>query len=267
MAKMISKLSIKFNIPTSISAFVNSTLNDNTTFLYVADRDNHVVRAISATCSFVCENGGRCIGSDKCSCPYGWEGLDCSIPICLDACNQRQICVGPNQCDCIPGFKGHQCLDATCAQNCENGGLCTAPDSCLCSPGWFDSNCTTPVCSQTCGNGGNCTAPNYCTCPSDWTGVDCRQPVCEQSCLNGGICIAPNTCSCPPSWSGYNCSEPVCHQGFFEPYEMGTSENLEWMEYVPCNIYNWCNITNSFDCSQKLREFIRTSPLHGSSWR
>ncbi len=261
--KIVLNNTSQFNIPTSISSFVNSTLNDKSNFLVVADRDNNVLRAISATCSLVCENGGRCIGMEKCRCPSGWEGVDCSIPVCTNKCKERQICVGPDQCDCIPGFKGSSCTEATCVQKCQNGGICTAPDSCSCLPGWFDPNCTTPVCSQTCGNGGNCTAPDECTCPTDWTGKDCRRPVCDQFCLNGGICIAPNTCSCTPGWSGRSCNEPVCHQGYFQPF------NVEefWMEYVPCNVHQWCNKTNTFDCSQNLREFKLTSPLYGAKWR
>ncbi|CAN0535677.1 unnamed protein product, partial [Ectocarpus sp. 8 AP-2014] len=41
------------------------------------DAGSHAIRALSAVCSFVCENGGVCEGPDRCSCPTGWTGLDC----------------------------------------------------------------------------------------------------------------------------------------------------------------------------------------------
>lgn len=157
-------------------------------------------------------------------------------------------------------------------QTCENGGSCSAPDTCSCASGWFDSNCTTPVCEQTCGNGGNCTSPNVCSCPDDWTGPDCRDPVCSQSCANGGFCVAPDTCSCPPQWSGFDCSLPVCHQGFFLPspnYKEGASPYKEefWSEYKACNISDWCQATDTFDCLQSDRIFRTQKVLYGAAHR
>lgn len=258
-----------FGTPTGIAAYVNTSLDDSSHLLYVADRNNHAIRALSAVCSFPCENGGRCVGNDVCLCPSGFQGEDCSRPTCDEPCGHRQLCIAPNQCSCIPGYSGEDCSMALCAQSCENGGRCTAPDTCSCSPGWFDANCTTPVCSMTCGNGGNCTAPNTCTCPLDWMGPDCRTPRCEQSCENGGQCIAPNTCSCPPGFSGYDCSEPVCEMGHFVPYAESTDQGrpLHWLEYRPCNYLEWCNKTVGFDCSQELKAWDVVTPKFGPEWR
>lgn len=108
--------------------------------MYIADRDNHVIRGMSAVCSFRCENSGLCVGPDQCECAQGWTGIDCAQPICQSSCGQRELCVAPDTCDCIPGYRGEGCLEATCAQQCVNGH-CSAPDSCACDPGWFDSNC------------------------------------------------------------------------------------------------------------------------------
>lgn len=108
--------------------------------MYIADRDNHVIRGMSAVCSFRCENSGLCVGPDQCECAQGWTGIDCTQPICQSSCGQRELCVAPDTCDCIPGYRGEGCLEATCAQQCVNGH-CSAPDSCACDPGWFDSNC------------------------------------------------------------------------------------------------------------------------------
>ena len=260
----------KFATPTGVAAFVNASLDDSSRLLFVADRNNHAIRAMSAACAFPCENGGRCIGNDVCSCPEGWEGEDCSRPRCDEPCGARQLCVGPNQCDCIPGYIGESCTDALCVQDCKNEGQCVAPDTCTCSPGWFDANCTTPVCSMTCGNGSNCTAPNTCACPSNWSGPDCRTPKCDQICLHGGQCIAPDTCSCPPGWSGYDCSEPVCEMGFFAPYNEATVQEgrpMHWLEYRPCNYSKWCSETVGFDCSQQMRAWDIVTPNFGPEWR
>ena len=264
--------SAQFYHPSGLGAFVNASLDDVSWFMFVADRDNHVIRGMSAVCTFPCENGGRCVGPDKCLCEEGWSGRDCTKPVCENPCGQRELCVAPDTCDCIPGYFGESCLEAKCAQKCQNGH-CSAPDVCTCDAGWFDSNCTTPVCEQTCGNGGNCTGHNTCTCPSDYTGIDCRTPVCEQSCSNGGWCVAPNTCQCPPCWSGYDCSMPVCHQGFFVPYHelpewmIEPSTKSHWIEYQPCNYTAWCNETHGFDCAQMDRTSTLATPQFGENWR
>ncbi|GMI09425.1 hypothetical protein TrVE_jg8809 [Triparma verrucosa] len=260
-----------FSVPTGISASINRTLSDSIT-LYVADRNNHNIRGMSATCSFVCENMGHCIGPDLCQCPAGWEGADCTRPTCSTLCGLDKLCVAPDTCACKPGFSGATCDTPLCMQTCENGGACSAPDTCTCANGWFDSNCTTPVCEQTCGNGGNCTSPDVCSCPSDWTGADCRIPVCSQSCQNDGFCVAPDTCSCPPQWSGHDCSLPVCHQGYFLPnpsLKEGShlTKQTFWTEMKSCNISDWCKETDTFDCLQPDRLFQSVGIAYGPEYR
>ncbi|KAJ1436904.1 hypothetical protein B484DRAFT_416698 [Ochromonadaceae sp. CCMP2298] len=246
-------LDARFDSPTGIAARYNTNLSD-TTYLYVVDTNNHRIRALSATCSVICENGGRCTGPDKCACTRGWEGADCTKPTCSTPCALNSLCVAPDTCACKPGFSGTNCDVALCLQTCRNGGSCSAPDTCTCAPGWFDTNCTTPVCDNTCANGGNCTAPGTCACPSEWSGSDCRTPLCAQTCLNEGFCVAPNTCICPPSWSGFDCASPVCTQGFFEAN--ADSDSLSDTTYVSptyknCNLESWCNATQEFECDQR----------------
>ena len=130
----------QFYHPSGLGAYVNATLDDASQFMYIADRDNHVIRGMSAVCTFRCENSGLCVGPDQCECAPGWSGIDCTKPVCHDPCDQHELCVAPDTCDCIPGYYGEGCLDATCAQECVNGH-CSAPDVCTCDPGWFDSNC------------------------------------------------------------------------------------------------------------------------------
>lgn len=263
------KYILQFRNPMAIASFVNNTNKGRVELFFVADRGNHVIRALTPVCTFICENGGRCVSADRCECEDGWEGEDCSIPICQNSCGYRELCVAPDKCSCIPGYTGSNCETPLCVQMCMNDGYCSAPDTCQCAEGWFDSNCTTPVCKQTCGNGGNCTAPNYCSCPTDWTGTDCRTPVCEQECLNGGMCVAPNTCQCPPDWTGFECANPVCTQGFFEPYTENDlmDQNMYWIEYRPCNMTEWCEYTNSFECYQDKLELKPKRTLHGDMWR
>lgn len=238
------------------------SLNSTTETLVIADADNHAVRALTASCSVPCENGGFCAGPELCSCPTGWAGSDCTTPVCSASCAARQLCTAPDTCTCKPGYSGLPgCSTPLCAQVCVNG-QCSAPDTCTCASGWFDANCTTPVCSQTCGNGGNCTGPDTCSCPKEWTGLDCRTPVCDQTCLNGASCVAPNTCMCEPGWSGHDCSKPVCSQGMFRPdplpqHSAPSAWRLPfWDQYTPCDLREWCNATGEFDCLQLQKGFV-----------
>lgn len=261
----------KLSMPSGLGLWVNGSLNDSVK-LYVADTRNHRVLAISAVCSFPCENMGRCVGPDVCECPSGWSGHDCTRPVCSSQpCGARQLCVAPDTCACVAGYSNPPACDTPlCVQTCHHGGTCVAPDTCECAPGWFDGNCTTPVCAQTCGNGGNCSAPDTCSCPQDWTGTDCRIPTCKQACQNGGWCTAPNTCTCPPQWSGHDCSLPVCMQGYMLPDPSprlgGRPYTHSWPTYVPCRLEAWCNSTNTFDCLQPGRRAlpleIPSGPLH-----
>lgn len=268
----------RFNGPSGVDVYLNSSLSD-TAYLYIADTANHAVRAISAVCSKVCENGGRCTAPETCTCQDGWTGDDCTTPVCAGGCGTRELCVAPDTCHCIPGYSGlgAGCTTALCVQSCQHGSACVAPDTCGCLSGWVDANCTTPVCEQTCGNGGNCTAPSHCACPTDWGGHDCRVPVCTQDCNNGGFCSAPDTCTCMPGWSGHDCSVAVCTQGFFLPYEddvayeSGTGVNTRvgpvWNEYRSCDPEQWCRATNGFDCAQPHRAQQQLQPQWGVSWR
>jgi hypothetical protein len=256
-------LAARLHGPTAVAVRpAANSLDAASELLYIADTVNHAVRALTATCSRPCENGGVCVAPELCQCPSGWTGVDCSQPVCSSGCSSNQICTGPDACSCKAGFTGFPaCSTPQCVQTCVHG-RCSAPDTCTCDMGWFDANCTTPVCSQTCGNGANCTAPDTCTCPKEWQGADCRTPVCDQVCLNGASCVAPNTCMCQPGWSGHDCSKPVCDQGFFVPdptpehYAPSSWREPYWDMYTPCNITEWCASTNEFDCAQLDRSFV-----------
>jgi len=256
----------RYHRPTAVALYTHASLTHQE-WLYIADAGNNVIRSMTAVCSKVCENGGRCTADEKCTCATGWRGDDCTIPICDNGCfvtgaRINRVCTAPNICTCKPGYRGDSCNVPMCVQTCHNGASCVAPDTCQCTHGWFDPNCTTPVCAQTCGNGGNCTAPDTCDCPSDWQGNDCRTPVCSQTCGPHGHCIAPHTCECHIGWSGHDCSKPVCTQGFFRPdpverpsYSPSPWREPWWRMYTPCNISAWCEATGTFDCDQLRRNF------------
>ena len=208
----------RFRAIGSVTARPGVDLTD-TDLLYVVDTRNHAIRAISASCAKVCENGGVCVADNICQCPSGWLDEDCGKPDCtqLLAANggilpPRMVCVAPNTGSCLPGFTGRtatlntvsnsvvmsaypadnihpltssaygECEKPLCVQNCWHDGFCSSPDTCTCADGWFGTNCTVPMCLQTCGNSGNCTQPDTCECPVEWTGADCRTPICHQSC-------------------------------------------------------------------------------------
>lgn len=249
------------NSPLGIAASKTTHELTDTDYIYVLDSGNNMIRVMSAVCTQICENGGRCTKSDTCTCQSGWGGVDCTIPTCTTPCGDNKVCTAPDSCTCKPGYEGDDCDTPQCSQECHNGGSCSYPDTCNCPQGWFDSNCTTPVCTITCGNGGNCVAPDVCQCPTEWTGPDCRTPVCVQTCENDGFCVAPNTCYCTPQWVGHTCEVPVCTQGFFHfngqfKQPLHTSHTLHWPTYKPCNLQGWCNSTNEFECDQLNIEYI-----------
>lgn len=278
----------EFDEPTGVALYARAEGARENETLVVADASNHVIRGVTAVCSFPCENGGRCIGPETCLCSSGWQGVDCTTPVCTSGVatligfgdmlcrdTSRTVCVAPETCACAPGWRGQDCLTPMCVQReCQHGGTCIAPDTCKCAYGWFDPNCTTPVCTQTCGNGGNCTAPDTCACPTHWTGIDCREPVCDQICKNGGQCIAPHTCQCPPQWHGNDCGLPVCHQGYFVPFGDESAAIASWGSrlrrvptYTPCFYSSWCNWTNGFHCNQERRNRLPIEIPSGSAWR
>ena len=261
----------RFDLPMGLSLYTNSSLNNINT-LFIADTHGNLIRAMTAVCSKVCENGGICIGPERCNCTKGWTGDDCAFPICSKPCPARQVCVGPDMCACWPGWEGTDCSVPQCVQKCEHGGKCVLPDTCDCAKGWFDVNCTTPVCTQTCGNGGNCTTPNHCSCPIEWEGHDCRIPICTQGCMHGGRCVAPNTCMCEDEWSGHDCSKPVALQGWLQPdpnnyYADSKWRQSSWDTFVPCDWAKWCAEINGFDCSQTLRKSFIKDIWHGPKHR
>uniref|UniRef100_A0A8B9LZJ9 Fibrillin 2 n=1 Tax=Astyanax mexicanus TaxID=7994 RepID=A0A8B9LZJ9_ASTMX len=59
-------------------------------------------------CSIRCMNGGLC-EEDHCQCQKGYTGTYCGQPVCEKKCQNGGRCIGPNRCACVYGFTGPQC--------------------------------------------------------------------------------------------------------------------------------------------------------------
>jgi hypothetical protein len=45
----------------------------------------------------------------------------------------------------------------------------------------------------------------------------------------------------------------VCHQGYFETYSLrDVGVHMNWMEFRPCNLTEWCSETNSIECREMI---------------
>ncbi|GAA6068711.1 von Willebrand factor D and EGF domain-containing protein-like [Tachysurus ichikawai] len=97
----------------------------------------------------MCMNKGKCVGPDTCSCPSGWRGKVCDVPVCLQKCKNGGECVGPNTCHCPAGWEGLQCQTPICKHKCQNGGKCVFPNFCQCRSGHTGSTCSTRAAAKT----------------------------------------------------------------------------------------------------------------------
>uniref|UniRef100_A0A8U7NV94 Uncharacterized protein n=1 Tax=Corvus moneduloides TaxID=1196302 RepID=A0A8U7NV94_CORMO len=60
------------------------------------------------SCSLRCMNGGSC-SEESCLCQKGFTGTYCGQPVCENGCQNGGRCIGPNRCACVYGFTGPQC--------------------------------------------------------------------------------------------------------------------------------------------------------------
>uniref|UniRef100_A0A8C3GPN9 Fibrillin 3 n=1 Tax=Cairina moschata TaxID=8855 RepID=A0A8C3GPN9_CAIMO len=60
------------------------------------------------TCNVRCMNGGSC-NDESCLCQKGYTGTYCGQPVCENGCQNGGRCIGPNRCACVYGFTGPQC--------------------------------------------------------------------------------------------------------------------------------------------------------------
>eukprot|EP00937_MAST-01D_sp_MAST-1D-sp2_P002493 g2493.t1 len=186
-----------------------------------------------------------------CTCPNGYEGINCDRPVCKLGANKK-VCSGSAQgecamsarvCRCKSKFTGPACETEKKAcpkipnQNQECGGaargVCNPVDGkCLCRGKYFGNACESepPTCDAAtdCSGRGFCIYPNpttaACECTTQrYTGEKCDQDTFQKCsdtyCQNGGRCVGPTDsanrrCECPANFLGETCSTPrPCPKG------------------------------------------------------
>uniref|UniRef100_A0A3P8US28 Slit homolog 3 (Drosophila) n=1 Tax=Cynoglossus semilaevis TaxID=244447 RepID=A0A3P8US28_CYNSE len=188
-----------------------------------------------------CQNNGTCVpessGSYHCTCPYGFKGQNCEIPInaCISfpcanggTCHIQSGHEDHYSCVCLPGFEGQRCEvnPDDCEDNdCENNSTCVDGVNnytCICPPNYTGDLCEEVVdpCLpgfDPCQHDSKCVhmGRSYrCDCLPGYVGQQCEQDYndcLENKCQHGAECVdAVNgyTCVCKEGFSGLFCENP-----------------------------------------------------------
>eukprot|EP01121_Diplochlamys_sp_Union-15-3_P013870 TRINITY_DN4367_c0_g1_i1.p1 TRINITY_DN4367_c0_g1~~TRINITY_DN4367_c0_g1_i1.p1 ORF type:complete len:676 (-),score=83.34 TRINITY_DN4367_c0_g1_i1:21-2048(-) len=154
------------------------------------------------------------------TCPTGWTGTNCDVPLCPSDCNSRGVCskgTNPPSCSCETGWSGSACeiMDCPGAPDCNLNGDCAnlgGTPQCLCKTGWHGIDCSLYSCPNDCSSHGDCvtvTGEPVCDCLMGWTQADCSQAQCPNDCSGHGRCevvFNTPTCSCDAGYIGTDCS-------------------------------------------------------------
>ncbi|XP_051233533.1 fibrillin-2b isoform X1 [Dicentrarchus labrax] len=97
------------------------------------------------SCNVRCMNGGSC-AEDSCSCPKGYTGSHCGQPVCENGCQNGGRCIGPNRCACVYGFTGPQC-----ERDYRTGPCFTQVNNQMCQGQLSGIVCTKTLCCATIG--------------------------------------------------------------------------------------------------------------------
>uniref|UniRef100_A0A8C1XLW1 Slit homolog 3 (Drosophila) n=1 Tax=Cyprinus carpio TaxID=7962 RepID=A0A8C1XLW1_CYPCA len=188
-----------------------------------------------------CQNNGTCVsdvtGSYRCTCPFGYKGRNCEIPInacislpCVNGgtCHLTPGLDGHYSCVCPPGYEGQQCElnPDDCEDNdCENNSTCVDGINnytCVCPPNYRGDLCEEVIdpCLpgfDLCQHDSKCvplTKGYRCECLPGYVGQHCEQDYndcLENKCQHGAECndaINGYTCVCKEGFSGLFCETP-----------------------------------------------------------
>uniref|UniRef100_A0A672MTV2 Slit homolog 3 protein-like n=1 Tax=Sinocyclocheilus grahami TaxID=75366 RepID=A0A672MTV2_SINGR len=188
-----------------------------------------------------CQNNGTCVsdvmGSYHCTCPFGYKGRNCEIPInacislpCVNGgtCHLTPGLDGHYSCVCPPGYEGQQCElnPDDCEDNdCENNSTCVDGINnytCICPPNYRGDLCEEVIdpCLpgfDLCQHDSKCVllSKGYrCECLPGYVGQHCEQDYndcLENKCQHGAECndaINGYTCVCKEGFSGLFCETP-----------------------------------------------------------
>uniref|UniRef100_A0A8C3PG70 Slit guidance ligand 2 n=1 Tax=Chrysemys picta bellii TaxID=8478 RepID=A0A8C3PG70_CHRPI len=208
--------------------------------------DVNILAKCSPCLSNPCKNDGTCnndpVDFYRCTCPYGFKGQDCDIPIhaCIsNPCQHGGTChlkEGEKDgfwCTCADGFEGENCevnVDDCEDNDCENNSTCVDGINnytCLCPPEYTGRNMrenTGELCEEKldfcaqdlnpCQHDSKCilTPKGYkCDCTPGYVGEHCDidyDDCQDNKCKNGAQCtdaVNGYTCICPEGYSGLFC--------------------------------------------------------------
>ena len=143
-----------------------------------------------------------------CQCDAGWQGSDCSVPVCSPVCENGGTCKAPDLCECPAGFVGAACAERTCPTGCSGHGTCIN-GTCACGLLWSGPSCAEPACPNDCSGHGTC-EHNVCKCNDGWLSLDCSVASCPRDCSAHGDCLPDGHCKCWAGWMGEACDGLAC---------------------------------------------------------
>ncbi|KAL0489149.1 hypothetical protein AKO1_013870, partial [Acrasis kona] len=156
-----------------------------------------------STCTndVTCIYPAYCNDQNTCSCSSGWDGPDCTTPLCdeIGGCGVFGTCAYPNTCYCDNGYSGRNCEIFNCngvsssnTSVCSGRGKCVSLDKCVCNEGWTRSNCEIWTCA----------------------GIPYNQP---NVCSSKGVCNFPTTIK---SYPLVGRARPSSQQTYFSEYNL-----------------------------------------------
>uniref|UniRef100_A0A8C9UDL7 Slit guidance ligand 3 n=1 Tax=Serinus canaria TaxID=9135 RepID=A0A8C9UDL7_SERCA len=203
--------------------------------------DLSVVSKCNPCLSSPCKNNGTCSSDPvelyQCTCPFGFKGRDCSVPInsCIQnpcqnggTCHLTEANKDGFSCSCLLGYEGERCEinPDDCEDNdCENNSTCVDGINnyvCLCPPNYTGELCDEVIdhCVpdlNPCQHESKCVPLDKgtrCECLPGYSGKHCEvddDDCLGHKCRHGAACVdAVNgyTCVCPQGFSGLLCETP-----------------------------------------------------------